>query len=102
LHLFSEYLTSSTAASFYHGNFEALVSLLVLLLIVSLSFVPVETMNLDLTQELEPDSAIDEAEFEFATPLPVWDDDTTKDDVPFDRSLNRYGVVYVRLLKAQR
>lgn len=50
-------------------------------------------------QELEPDSAIDDSEFQFVTPLPEWDD--TK-DVPFDRSLNRYGAVYVRLLSAQR
>lgn len=58
-------------------------------------------MNLDLTQELEPDFSIDESEFEFKSPLPEWDDNN-EDDLPFDRSLNRYGAVYVRLLRAQR
>ena len=66
-------------------------------------------MNLDLTRELEPDTEYDDAEFKIASPLTSWDDDddgdgskhsdTTK---PFDRSLNRYGAVYVRLLRAQR
>jgi hypothetical protein len=58
-------------------------------------------MNLDLTQELAPDSSIDEAEFKFVAPLPEWDNDKDS-SVAFDRSLNRYGAVYVRLLKAQR
>lgn len=58
-------------------------------------------MNLDLTRELEPDSENDDAEFKIALPLPVWDDDD-QGAIPFDRSLNRYGAVYVRLLRAQR
>lgn len=65
-------------------------------------------MNLDLTRELEPDSENDDAEFKIAFPLTSWDEDDDKDDghneaaKPFDRSLNRYGAVYVRLLRAQR
>ncbi len=55
-------------------------------------------MNLDLTRELEPDSENDDADFKIALPLPAWDDNET----PFDPSLNRYGAVYVRLLRAQR
>lgn len=66
-------------------------------------------MNLDLTRELEPDSENDDAEFKIASPLTSWDDDDDDDNDkhidatrPFDRSLNRYGAVYVRLLRAQR
>ena len=69
-------------------------------------------MNLDLTRELEPDSDNDDAEFKIAFPLTSWDEEddennnnnNTHNDAtkPFDRSLNRYGAVYVRLLRAQR
>jgi hypothetical protein len=54
-------------------------------------------MNLDLSRELEPGSDTDDSEFKFTMPLKNWSEDT-----PFDNSLNCYGVVYVRLLSAQR
>lgn len=41
---------------------------------------------------------VDDFEFHVKTPLPNWDDDRDS----FDRSLNCHGVVYVRLLSAQR
>jgi hypothetical protein len=64
-------------------------------------------MNLDLTRELEPDTEYDDAEFKIALPLTPWDDEDNDDkdngaSKQFDRSLNRYGAVYVRLLRAQR
>jgi len=54
-------------------------------------------MNFDLTTELEPTGLEDDSCFKFNWPLPPWDD-----DAGFDRSMNCYGAVYVRILCAQR
>ena len=59
-------------------------------------------MNLDLTRELEPAPVNESLNFKFASPLPPWEDYDEDSKEEFDNALNCYGVVYLRLLRAQR
>lgn len=55
-------------------------------------------MNFDLTRELAPNVENDASEF-YVDVIPAWEN---REEAGFEKSMNRYGAVYVRLVSAQR